>query len=133
MEDPLVLLERNLYDQLLAGLLWERQFESSSGKRLGKVPECSFINRERGLFKLTGNKTLIECGKKVLMKDVDLGKPTSFLDHVYLGCTQRECHISKDIADNCGSVFESRWMCKKQTVVSRRSTESEIISLWTLD
>ena len=25
------------------------------------------------------------------MKDVDLGEPTSFLDHVFLGCTQREC------------------------------------------
>ena len=27
---------------------------------------------------------------KTLMKFVDLGEPTSFLDHVYLGCTQRE-------------------------------------------
>ena len=34
------------------------------------------------------------------MKDVDLGEPTSFLDHVHLGCTQRECRISKDIAHN---------------------------------
>ena len=25
------------------------------------------------------------------MKEVDLGEPTSFLYHVYLGCTQREC------------------------------------------
>ena len=34
------------------------------------------------------------------MKDVDLEEPTSFLDHVYLGCTQRECQLSKDIVDN---------------------------------
>ena len=27
MEDPVVPLERNLYGHLLAGLLWERQFE----------------------------------------------------------------------------------------------------------
>ena len=27
MEDPVVALERNLYGHLLAGLLWERQFE----------------------------------------------------------------------------------------------------------
>ena len=33
------------------------------------------------------------------MKDVDLGEPTSFLDHVYLGCTQRECHTNKDIVE----------------------------------
>ena len=37
---------------------------------------------------------------KVLNKEVDLGEPTSFLDHVYLGCTQRQCEISKDIVDN---------------------------------
>ena len=29
--------------------------------------------------------------KQKLMKHVDLDEPTSFLDHVYLGCTQREC------------------------------------------
>ena len=37
---------------------------------------------------------------KVLNKEFDLGEPTSFLDHVYLGCTQRQCEISKDIVDN---------------------------------
>ena len=41
------------------------------------------------------------------MKDVDLGEPTSFLDHEYLGCTQRECQISKDIVVNYRSMFES--------------------------
>ena len=29
-----------------------------------------------------------------------MGEPTSFLDHVYLGCTQKQCEISKDIVDN---------------------------------
>ena len=41
-------------------------------------------------------------------KEVDLGEPTSFLDHVYLGCTQRQCEISKDIVDNYRTMFESR-------------------------
>ena len=36
---------------------------------------------------------------KVLVKEVDFGEPTSFFDHVYLGCTQRECETSKDIVD----------------------------------
>ena len=45
---------------------------------------------------------------KELMKEIDLGEPTSFLDHVHLGCTQRECHISKDIVDNYQNMFESR-------------------------
>ena len=42
------------------------------------------------------------------MKDVDLGEPTSFLDHVYLDCTQRECKISNDILANYRVMFESR-------------------------
>ena len=45
---------------------------------------------------------------KVLLNDVDLGEPTSFLDHVYLGCPQRECQMSKDIVDNCRNMFESK-------------------------
>ena len=45
---------------------------------------------------------------KVLNKEVDLGEPTSFLDHVYLGCTQRQCEVSQDIVDNYRTMFESR-------------------------
>ena len=33
MEDPVVLLERNLYGHPLAGLLLERQFENTVGRR----------------------------------------------------------------------------------------------------
>ena len=42
------------------------------------------------------------------MKAVDLGEPTTFLDHVYLGCTERECQIREDIVDNYKILFESR-------------------------
>ena len=42
---------------------------------------------------------------KLLNKEIDLGEPTSFLDHVYLGCTQRRCEISKDIVDKYRSMF----------------------------
>ena len=45
---------------------------------------------------------------KLLNKEVDLGEPTSFLDHAYLGCTQRQCEISKDTVDNYRTMFESR-------------------------
>ena len=45
---------------------------------------------------------------KILMKDVDVGEPTSFLNHVYLGCTQRECQTSKDIVDNDRHMFDSK-------------------------
>ena len=37
---------------------------------------------------------------KIPMEGVDLVEPTRFLDHANLGCTQRECQISKDIASN---------------------------------
>ena len=45
---------------------------------------------------------------KVLMKEVDVGEPTSFFDRVYLGCTQRQCEMSKDTVDNYRAMFESR-------------------------
>ena len=114
VEDPVVPLERNLYGDLLAGLLWERQFEKV-GK---KVPnwKCLFVNREKRLLlsvyvddvELAGKKQNINPSWKILMKDVDLGEPTSCLDHVHLGCTERECQISKDIVDNYTSMLESR-------------------------
>ena len=59
-------------------------------------------------IKLAGKKQNISPTWKILMKDVDLGETTSFLDHVYLCCTQRECQISKDIVDNYRGMFGSR-------------------------
>ena len=58
-------------------------------------------------IKLAGKQQNINPMWKVLNKEVDLGEPTSFLDHVYLGCTQRQCVISKDFVDNYRS-HESR-------------------------
>ena len=79
--------------------------------------ECLFVHREKGLFlsvyvhdiKLAGKKHNIDPMWKVLNKEVDLGEPTSFLDHVYLGCTQRQCEVSQDIVDNYRTMFESRF------------------------
>ena len=119
MEDPVVPLERNLYGHPLAGLLWERQFEKVLLKHgWEKVPnwECLFVHREKGLFlsvyvddiKLAGKEHNIDPTWKVLNKEVDLGEKTSFLDHVYLRCTQRQCEINKDIVNNYRTMFESR-------------------------
>ena len=63
---------------------------------------------KKGLFlsvyvddiKLSGKKQNLDPMWKLLNKEVDLGEPTSFLDHVFLGCTQGQCQISKDIVDN---------------------------------
>ena len=59
-------------------------------------------------IKLAGKKQNINPTWKILMKDVDLGEPTSFLDHVFLDCTRRECETSKDIVENYRETFESR-------------------------
>ena len=83
-----------------------------------KVPnwECLVVLRKIGLFfsvhvddiKLAGKKQNLDQMWNVLMKEVDLDVPTSFFDHVFLGCTQRECETSKDIVDNYRCTFESR-------------------------
>ena len=59
-------------------------------------------------IKLAGRRQNIKPMWKVLNKEVDLGEPASFLDHVYLGCTQRQCEISKDIVDSYRTMLESR-------------------------
>ena len=59
-------------------------------------------------IKLGGKKQNLDPMWKLLNKEVDLGEPTSFLDHVHLGCTQRPCEISEDIVDNYRAMFESR-------------------------
>ena len=59
-------------------------------------------------IKLAFKKQNIDPMRKVLDKEVDLGESTSFLDHVYLGCTQGQCQRSKDIVDNYRTMFESR-------------------------
>ena len=59
-------------------------------------------------IKLAGKKQNLYPMWKLLNKGVDLGEPTSFLDHENLGCTQRQCQTSKDIVDNYRTMFESR-------------------------
>ena len=119
IEDPVVPLERNLHCHPSGGLFWERQFEKILLKHgWEKIPnwECLFVHREEGLFlfvyvddiKLAGKKQNLDPMWKVLNKEVDLGEPSSFLGHVYLGCTQRQCEISKDIVDNYRAMFELR-------------------------
>ena len=45
---------------------------------------------------------------KSLMNNVDLEEPISFLDHVYLGCTPRECYPNEIIFKGFREMFESR-------------------------
>ena len=59
-------------------------------------------------IKLAGKQKKHKSDVESTNKEVDLGEPTSFLDHVNLGCTQRQCEISKDIVENCRTMFESK-------------------------
>ena len=86
--------------------------------RLGEGLQLGMLIRtaSKGLFlsvyvddiKLAGKKQNNDPMWKLLNNAVDLGEPTSFLDHVYLGCTQRQCEMIKDIVDGYRTVFESR-------------------------
>ena len=74
-------------------------------------------------IKLAGKKQNLDPMWK-LLKEVDLGEPTSFLDHVYLGCTQRQCEISKNTVDNYRTMFESRISAgeKRKTSIPSKSS-----------
>ena len=71
--------------------------------RMGKSPNWLLVceRRKKRLYlsvcaddiKVTGKTNDIETDLKKFSWKNDLGEPTSFLDHVYLGCTQRECQI----------------------------------------
>ena len=141
MKDPVVLLERTLYGHPLAGLLWERQFEKILLKygwekvfKLGLLI-CQPIKRTVTI-KLAGKTENIEPTWTVFMKDVDLGEPTSFLDRVNLGCTQRECPISDDIMANYRETFESRISAGAKEKLPTRASgklDAETISSWSYD
>ena len=100
MEDPVVPLERKFVRSSSGRTLGERQFEKvllEHGWEEALNWECLFVNRTRGLFlsvyvddiKMAGKTENLGPTWKMLMKDVDLEEPTSFLNHVYLGCTKK--------------------------------------------
>ena len=64
---------------------------SNLGTLICKLRTRLFLSVYVDDLKLAGKKQNIDPVWKELMKEVDLGEPTSFFDHVYLGCTQREC------------------------------------------
>ena len=57
---------------------------------------------------MAGKKQNLALVWKKLMKDVDMEEPTSFLDRVYTGCTQRECKPDVKIIGQYNKMFESR-------------------------
>ena len=113
-----------LLSEICMVILWQdyygkgnlRKFNCSTvGKRCPNWTYL-FVHREKGWFssvyvddiKLAGKKQNFDPMWKGLNKEVDLGEPTSVVDHEKLGCTQRQCEISKDIVDNYRTMFQSR-------------------------
>ena len=76
-------------------------------------------------IKLAGKKQNINPMWKGLNKEVDLGKPTFFLDHVFLVCTQRQC------VDNYRTMFESR--ISAGAAEKLPCSENQRISSWSND
>ena len=70
---------------------------------------------------------------KVLVKEIDLGEPTSFLDHVYLGCTQQECGTSKDVVENYRNVFASKISAGAKEKLPCSGKPDADISSWSFD
>ena len=57
---------------------------------------------------MAGRKQNLNPMWKKVMILFDLGEPTSFLDHVYLGCTQRECKSNESIIEEYRKMLESQ-------------------------
>ena len=80
--------------------------------------ECLFVHRNQGFFlsvhvddiKIAGKKQNMCHMWKKWMKLVDLGELTSFLDHVYLGCTQRGCKSNGGITNLCQTNSKKSWL-----------------------
>ena len=82
-------------------------------------------------IKLAEKKQNIDPMWKVRLKEVDLGEPTSFF--VYLGCTQRECEISKVIVDSYRNMFESKISAGAKDKLPCRGKLNADISSWSYD
>ena len=121
---PVWKIQSFLLREICAVILWQDSYGKGNSRKfyqntLGKKFEIgnvdSLTEKTINLVCACGwnqnwveKKQNIDPTWKVLVKSVDLGEPTSFLDHVYLGCTQRECQTSEDVVNNYRSMFESR-------------------------
>ena len=62
---------------------------------------------------------------KTLMELVHLDERTSFLDHVYVGCTQRECKPNEDIINQKREMFELEICRWRDAICNLQRTDTE--------
>ena len=71
-------------------------------ERVQKNWECMFVRQKQRLFlSMAGKMQSMALMWKEMMKNVDSDEPTSSLDHVYEGCTQREHKPNEAIIEQC--------------------------------
>ena len=80
---------------------------------------------------MAGKKQNLEPMRRILNK-VDLQKPTTFLDQVYLGCTQRECSPNKNLVDD-RKMFESRISAEATEELPDPGNENAHVIAWSYD
>ena len=85
------------------------------GRKFRTGDVCSFIVNKAYFcqhmwmtLKMAAKKQNLAPMWKKCMKNVGIDEPTSFLDHVYLGCTQRESKPNEAITKKYTKKFESR-------------------------
>ena len=76
--------------------------------------------------------TWLPCGRNE-WGYVDLDEPTSFFDHVYLGCTQRECKPSEIIIDEYRKMFKSRIAAAATEKITRCEPPHAKMVAWSYD
>ena len=98
--------------------------------------ECEKVPKWRCLFVHRGSvpvcvrqKQHLDPVWETLMKYVDLG--TLFLDHVHVGCTQRECKPNEGVQERLTSYLNRRQGCKRYLVVVRHGRTHERMR-WTM-
>ena len=67
------------------------------------------------------------------MKEVHLGEPTTFFDHFYLGCFQRECETSKDIVEHHRNMFDCKLSARVKEWLSCSGKFDSNIGTWSYD
>ena len=74
-------------------------------RSVNKACFCQYMWMTWGL--LERSRIWLQC-ERDWWKNVDIDEPTSFLDHVYLGCTQRACEPNEAIIEQYTKMIESR-------------------------
>ena len=67
------------------------------------------------------------------MKNTDLQESTSFCDHVYLWCTQRECKLIETIFEEYAKMLESRISTGATAKLLSREKPHAKITAWYYD